>query len=253
MFTQLPEGKKDLIKALYKKHQPNCSALSCYFEGKMPGKAYVDDVNAPTKAICRLEMSWTYVSDDADLPWIEEVLGELVKTTWMQVVWVPERKGQYPLKDISKPFPRLEYIERKKEQKEPCKVDIYQLPYTKEFYATVPDGYKEWHVQNYGSIEEFFNKAWGFYAVDNGKVCAESEGAFMSGGYAEMGIYTFEEYRNRGFAYALCLRTIQELEKMGVKAIWACDKKNLESDRLAQRLGYVNPVEYEFIYFPAQN
>ena len=99
----------------------------------------------------------------------------------MQVVWVPERKGSYPLKDIAQPFPRLEYIERK------------------------------------------------------------------------MGIYTFEEYRNRGFAYALCLRTIQELEKMGIKAIWACDKKNIESDRLAQRLGYVNPVEYEFIYFPAQN
>ena len=82
MFTQLPEEKKDFIKPLYKKHQPNWSALSCYFEGKMPGKAYVDDINAPTKAICRLEMSWTYASDNADLPWIEEVLGQLVKTTW---------------------------------------------------------------------------------------------------------------------------------------------------------------------------
>ena len=139
-------------------------------------------------------------------------------------------------------------IEALKCLKEPCKVDIYQFPYTKEFYATVPEGYKEWHIQNYGSIEEFFKQAWGFYAVDNGKVCAESEGAFMSGGYAEMGIYTFEEYRNRGFAYALCLRTIQELEKMGIKPIWACDKANVESDRLAQRLGYVNPVEYEFVY-----
>ena len=117
MFTQLPEEKKDLIKPLYKKHQPNYSALSCYFEGKMPGTAYVDDVNAPTKAVCRLEMSWTYVTDDADLPWIEEVLSELVKTTWMQVIWVPERKGTCPLKGISKPFSRLEYIERKKNRR----------------------------------------------------------------------------------------------------------------------------------------
>ena len=37
MFTQLPEEKKDFIKPLYKKHQPNWSALSCYFEGTMPG------------------------------------------------------------------------------------------------------------------------------------------------------------------------------------------------------------------------
>ncbi len=135
----------------------------------MPGTAYVDDVNAPTKAICRFEMSWTYISDDADLPWIEEVLGQLVKTTWMQVIWVPERKGNYPLKDISKTFTRL------------------------------------------------------------------------------------EEYRNRGFAYALCFRTIQELEKKGMKPIWACNKDNVESDRLAQRLGYVNPLEYEFVYLESHD
>jgi len=156
MFTQLPEGKKYLIKPLYKKHQPNCSALGCFFEGKMPGKAYVDDVNAPSKAICRLEMSWTYVTDDADFPWIEEVLREIVKTDWMQVVWVPERKGTCPLKDIAKPFSRLEYIERKEPQKEPCSVEIF--PYTSELYDKLPEDYKEWHIQNYGSKEEFLKK-----------------------------------------------------------------------------------------------
>ncbi len=47
---------------------------------------------------------------------------------------------------------------------------------------------------------------------------------------------------------ALCLRTIKELEKMGIKPIWDCDKDNVETDRLAQRLGYENPLEYEFVY-----
>ena len=63
---------------------------------------------------------------------ILQISAELVKTTWMQVIWVPERKGTCPLKGISKPFPRLEYIERKKEQKEPCSVEI--LPYSSELY-----------------------------------------------------------------------------------------------------------------------
>ena len=67
---------------------------------------------------------------------ILQISAELVKRTWMQVLWVPERKGL------------------------------------------------------------------GIFAVENGQVCSESEAAFMSNGYAEMGIYTFEEYRNRGFAYA---------------------------------------------------
>ncbi len=62
----------------------------------MPDKTFVDDINSPTKAIYRLDMSWTYVSDDADLPWIEDVLGEVIKKKWLQVIWGPERKGTYP-------------------------------------------------------------------------------------------------------------------------------------------------------------
>ncbi|MCI7567732.1 MAG: hypothetical protein MST05_13645 [Treponema sp.] len=79
MLAQIPEEKRDLIKPLFQKKQPNNSALWCYFDGKMTGKTFVDDITSPTKAICRLDMSWTYVSDDADLPWIEEVLGEVIK------------------------------------------------------------------------------------------------------------------------------------------------------------------------------
>ncbi len=93
MLAQLPEEKKDLIKPLFLKRQPNNSALWCYFDGKMTGKTFVDDMNAPTKAICRLDMSWTYISDDADLPWIEEALSEIIKKDWLQVIWVPERRG----------------------------------------------------------------------------------------------------------------------------------------------------------------
>ena len=124
MFTQLPEEKKDLIKPLYKKHQPNCSALWSYFDGKMTGKTFVDDMNAPTKAICRLDMSWTYISDDADLPWIEEALSEIIKKDLLQVIWVPERRGTYPLKEFSKIIPRFEFIERKEALEKPCDVEI---------------------------------------------------------------------------------------------------------------------------------
>ena len=48
-------------------------------------------------------------------------------------------------------------------------------------------------------------------------------------------------------------KTLEELEKMGLKAIWACDEENAESVRLAKRLGFANPVEYEFLYFPTRN
>lgn len=51
MFTKLPEEKRDLIKPLFQKKQPNNSALWCYLDGKMTGKTFVDDITSPTKAI----------------------------------------------------------------------------------------------------------------------------------------------------------------------------------------------------------
>lgn len=51
MFTQLSEEKRDLIKPLFQKKQPNNSALWCYLDGKMTGKTFVDDITSPTKAI----------------------------------------------------------------------------------------------------------------------------------------------------------------------------------------------------------
>ena len=101
--------------------------------------------------------------------------------------------------------------------------------------------------------KHFCEKAFGFYAVENGEVCSESEAAFTAHGFTEIGIFTFEPYRRRGFAFANCLKTLEELEKMGLKAIWACDEENAESVRLAKRLGFINPVEYEFLYFPTRN
>ena len=51
MLAQLTEEKRDLIKPLFQKKQPNNSALLCYLDGKMTGKTFVDDITSPTKAI----------------------------------------------------------------------------------------------------------------------------------------------------------------------------------------------------------
>ena len=61
MFTQLPEEKRDLIKPLFQKKQPNNSALWCYLDGKMTGKTFVDDITSPTKAI------WACDEENAEL------------------------------------------------------------------------------------------------------------------------------------------------------------------------------------------
>jgi diamine N-acetyltransferase len=70
---------------------------------------------------------------------------------------------------------------------------------------------------------------------------------------AEVGIVVMKPHRRKGYAYAVCLHGIKEIEKRGLKAIWACDVENTESIQLAAKLGFVNPVEYDFIFFPQKN
>ena len=252
MIYQLPEEKKALLFPLFKKTQTNRSALGCYLNGKMTGKTFVDDLNAPTKAIIKMDMSWTYISDDADLPWIEETLREIIKTAWIQVVWPPERKGQYPLTGLGKVIPRHEYIERKEPLQKPR--DVQLVPYSSEWFDKLPDpDFQEFHIHPYGSKEKFLEQSIGFYAIENGEICSDFTATFISNGYTELDIYTFDPHRRKGYAYAVCVHGLKDLDKKGLKAIWACDVENTESMQLAAKLGFVNPVEYDFIFFPQKN
>ena len=249
MLIQLPEEKKALIFPLFKNRQPNTSALWCYFDGIMPGKTFVDNIDAPTKAICQLDMSWVYISDDADLPWIEETLREIIKYAWIQVVWVPERGSTFPLADLGTVIPRHEYTQRKPIGQKTIDVEI--KPYDSELYEKVP--WKSFHERVYGSKEKFLKTAFGFYAIENGEICSESEMAFTARGYTELGIITDEDKRCKGFAFAVCVRTLEEIDKRGLHPIWACDIENTGSMRLAEKLGFINPVKYNFIFLPQVN
>ncbi|MCQ2592075.1 MAG: GNAT family N-acetyltransferase [Treponema sp.] len=253
MLIQLRDDKKDLAEALFKKRQPNNSALWAYFLGKMTGKTFVDDEEAPTKAICVLDMSWTFVSDDADFAWIEETLREIIKTAWIQVVWDVAIRPETPLSDNKKRvvIPRFEYTERQAFFGENETGAVELVAFNSELYEKLP--WKDFHNSVYGSKENFLEKTFGFYALENGVVCSECEAAFIANGYTEIGIITEESKRRRGFAFAACVRTLEEIDRRALKPIWACDKDNLASIKLAEKLGFMNPYEYDFIFFPQQN
>ena len=135
------------------------------------GKLDYDKLQKLTDAVSKehivLDMSWTYISDTADFPWIEETLREIIKTSWIQVVWSPSRRPDYPLKELGKIIPRLEYIERTASLAQPGNVEV--VPFSSELFDKLEPGYKKWHLDNYGTKEAFLKKAFGFYAVENGE------------------------------------------------------------------------------------
>lgn len=251
MLLKLPEIKKELVIPLFKELQHNNSALWAYFNGDLSGKTYVDNLEKPTKAICVLDMSWTYISDEADFNWIENTLREIIKTAWIQVIWNVKKRPETPLQENKNRvvIPRLEYTKRKQISEKPKAVEL--ITFNAELYEKLP--WKNFHNSVYGSRENFLNKTFGFYAVENDEICSECEAAFIANGYTEIGIITAEKKRRQGFAFAACVRTLQEIDRKGLKTIWACDKDNISSIKLAEKLGFESPNEYDFIFFPQDN
>ena len=131
---------------------------------------------------------------------------------------LPEEKKAliFPLAELGTVIPRHEYTQRKAIEQKPRDIEI--KPYDSELYEKVP--WKEFHERVYSSKENFLKIAFGFYAIENGKICSESEVAFTARGYTELGIITDDDKQRKVFAFAVCIKTLEEVEKRGLKPIW---------------------------------
>jgi len=247
MLLQLPEENKHLVKGLFKKRQPNNSAFWSYLYGDIPGITYVDNVSAPAAAICVLSFfNWTFVSDNADIRWVEEMIQEICKTDYLQVVWNPSAVPQKPAKGLEAVIPRFEFIERHEVPRKKTQADIRLI----DSGLFEKCEWKDIQLLAYTTKENFLSKAFGFCVVQDEEICCECYATFNADTYTEMGVITAESKRRKGYASTVCLRVIDEARKRGLIPTWSCDQDNIESVNLAQKLGFHSPVEYEFLYFP---
>ena len=248
MIYKLPKEKIKLVKPLFKKMQPNHSSRGQYFLGERPGQTFVDDIQNPTRAISVISWDWTYISDDADFEWIDNSLKELSKTVFMQVIWDPTERPKHPscIKGI---IPRYDFTERNKISAQVVDVEI--KPIDKQIIEKCEwKGMMEWQ---YGSIDLFLQKGFGFVAIQGDIICSEAYSCNGDGTYAEMGVITAMDKERQGFGFATCIRVLAELEKRGLKPTWSCDCDNDGSKNLAKKLGFVNPKQYEFLWIPKED
>lgn len=247
MLLQLPEENKHLVKGLFKKLQPNNSALWSYLYGYIPGITYVDNVSAPSMAVCVTGFfNWTFVCDNADISWVEETIQEICKTEYLQVVWNPTVVLQKPVKGLEAAIPRFDFTERHEVKRKEIQADIRLI----DSGLFEKCEWKDIQLLAYTTKENFLSKAFGFCVVEGEEVSCECYATFAADTYTELGVITAESKRRKGYASAACLRVIDEARKRGLTPTWSCDQDNSESVNLAQKLGFHSPLEYEFLYFP---
>jgi len=246
MLLKLSQEKLDLVKKLFIKWQPNNSALWCYLNGDINGETYVDNMESPTKAICVIFWGWGFVSDNADIPWIENQIQEICRTNFIQIIWNPKERPEKPEKGLECVVARYNFIEYNNGVQKNHNNDI--KPLDKGLFEKCQ--WKEMQLWLYQTPQQFLDKTMGFCAVQENQIVCEAYATFIANNFTELGVITNEKNYRQGLGFSTCSRLLEEVISKGLKPTWSCDQDNPASINLARKLGFQNPIEYEILVYP---
>lgn len=103
----------------------------------------------------------------------------------------------------------------------------------------------EYYEEYWGSVQTFLRHGFGFCALDGEKIVSECTSIFRSNQFAEIDIVTGTSYQGKGLARLVAIRFIEHCIDKGVTPCWDCDSRNVPSQKLASKLGFVDIGEYK--------
>jgi ribosomal protein S18 acetylase RimI-like enzyme len=105
-----------------------------------------------------------------------------------------------------------------------------------ELIESSPDDIKESGYENYRSL---LTEGFSAGAIISGKLVGIAHTSAQSKLYSDIGIFVLDGYRNRGFATASASIVAQRVQESGQTPIWSTGKSNFASQRVAQKIGFV--------------
>ncbi len=102
-------------------------------------------------------------------------------------------------------------------------------------------------ISSFDSVEDFLERGLGYGIVRNGKLIGAAYSSLVCSWGIEVSLYVEPDWRRKGVATALAGRLVRESLARGLKANW--DAANMESCRLAEKLGYTPAGTYQAFYW----
>jgi RimJ/RimL family protein N-acetyltransferase len=102
-----------------------------------------------------------------------------------------------------------------------------------------------------GSLENFLLNGIGLCLMHEDDIIVEVYASSLGAGKAEIGAFTRNAYRGRGYAPIACAYLIQACEQRGYQPYWSCDAENMASIRVAQKLGFRQEQAYQVFEYTA--
>lgn len=101
-------------------------------------------------------------------------------------------------------------------------------------------------VSDFESPADFEGRGIGFYVEKDGKIIGAAYSSLVCTTSIEVSLFIEEEYRRQGIATVLSANLVHWCLENGMDAHW--DAANLESCKLAEKLGYVPTGSYQAYY-----
>jgi len=101
-----------------------------------------------------------------------------------------------------------------------------------------------WH-----SVEDFSETGFGFCVVHGEAIASWCLTVYVSGSDVELGLATIPQYRGRGYATLAAAACVEHGIEGGLTPHWHCDEENRPSIRVAEKVGFSNPKQYQVYTF----
>ena len=113
----------------------------------------------------------------------------------------------------------------------------------------VPDHVTSWMKTNWGSLDDFMRKGFGFCTLYGNEMVSWCLADCVSGNQCEVGIRTAENYRRRGLATLTVAATVDYCLSHGFTSIgWHCSEDNIGSWKTAEKVGFEKTRDYVYHY-----
>lgn len=270
MIYELKEKHYEKVRPMFKGLDYNL-IVNAVIEGTSPGRIYVNDViNPKTVFMCSVEgyylagyegnaafnialnklITETSFQGDTVREGEEEISLRFHPDTWeakLKVIF----KGRSPLKAVRRHYVCSELkIDWKDQIPDGFSIKRVDQKLLERPSLRIPDHMTNWMKTNWGSIDDFMRKGFGFCMLHGNEVVCWCIADCVSGNACEIGIHTRPDYRRRGLATLTVAATVDYCLSHGFASVgWHCDEDNLGSIGVAEKVGFEKERDYVHYFY----
>lgn len=224
-------------------------SIECVLEAYM-GKAFVDNAETPS-AFKILVGPFFYLAGDAFGEGGQVMLKDIKPYNLFMSSspgWVEECRRLYGERLVA--FERYSFSSERlslENVQQFCRKSVHDIKQMDIALLERVQGHDHFiDISDFDSPSDFMERGIGYYAEKNGEVIGAAYSSLVCNQGIEISLFVLDDHRRQGIATALSANLVRWCLENNMDAHW--DAANLESCRLAEKLGYVSLGKYQAFY-----